>query len=84
MSQYQFDKSVVFIAFSAEEVGLVGSSAYAAKAKQQKMEIEAVLNNDIIGNDVAGNGQSANNRVRPSPRDRRTPPLARWPAIPRR
>jgi acetylornithine deacetylase/succinyl-diaminopimelate desuccinylase-like protein len=64
MSQYEFDKSVVFIAFSAEEVGLVGSSAYAAKATQQKMQIEAVLNNDIIGNDIAGNGRSANNRLR--------------------
>jgi len=63
MSQYEFDKSVVFIAFSAEEVGLLGSSAYAAKAKQDKMEIEAVLNNDIIGTDVAGNGRTANGHV---------------------
>ncbi len=28
------------------------------------MQIEAVLNNDIIGSDVAGNGQSATNVVR--------------------
>ena len=81
MSQYEFDKSVVFIAFSAEEVGLFGSQAYAGKARQEKMQIEAVLNNDIIGNDVAGNGRSANNRVRvfsEGPEDSPSRSLARY------
>ena len=81
MSQYEFDKSVAFIAFSAEEVGLLGSQAYAAKAKQEKMEIEAVLNNDIIGNDIAGNGRSANNRLRvfsEGPEDSPSRSLARY------
>jgi hypothetical protein len=64
MSQYQFDKTLVFIAFAAEEVGLTGSQTYAAMAKQTGMQIEAVLNNDIIGSDVAGNGQSATNVLR--------------------
>jgi hypothetical protein len=81
MSQYEFDKSVVFIAFSAEEVGLVGSAAYAARARQEKMEIEAVLNNDIIGNDVAGDGRSTNGRVRvfsEGPEDSLSRSLARY------
>ena len=64
MSQYQFDKTIVFIAFAAEEIGLSGSQAYAAMAKQTGMQIEAVLNNDIIGSDVAGNGRSARNVLR--------------------
>src|SRR5207249_12071146 len=64
MSKYEFGKSIVFIAFSPEEVGLHGSRAYAATAREQKMAIEAVLNNDIIGSDVSGNGRSANGRVR--------------------
>jgi hypothetical protein len=64
MSQYQFDKTIVFIAFAAEEVGLSGSQTYAAMAKQAGMQIEAVLNNDIIGSDVSGNGQSATNVLR--------------------
>ena len=42
--------------FAAEEIGLNGSKAYAAKAKEDKMQIEGVLNNDIIGSDVSGNG----------------------------
>lgn len=81
MSQYEFDKSIVFIAFSAEEVGLLGSQAYATKARQEKMQIEAVLNNDIIGTDVAGNGRSANNHVRlfsEGPEDSPSRSLARY------
>ncbi len=54
MSGYQFDKTVVFVAFAAEEVGLSGSQVYAAQAKKDGMQIEAVLNNDIIGSDVSG------------------------------
>ena len=57
MSRYEFDKSIMFIAFSAEEVGLLGSKAYAAEAKEKKIAIEAVLNNDIIGSTVSGNGR---------------------------
>ena len=64
LSQYHFDKTLLFIAFAAEEVGLSGSQTYAAMAKQTGMQIEAVLNNDIIGSDVAGNGQSATNVLR--------------------
>lgn len=58
MSQYSFEKSIVFIAFGGEEIGLVGSSLYAAKAKENKDEIEAVLNNDIVGVSVAGDGHA--------------------------
>jgi hypothetical protein len=64
MSQHQFDKSIVFIAFAGEEIGLAGSQAYAAMAKQTGMQIEAVLNNDIIGSEVSGNGRSSSNVVR--------------------
>jgi hypothetical protein len=64
MSGYQFDKTIVFVAFAAEEVGLSGSQIYAAQAKQDGMQIEAVLNNDIIGSDVSGNGRSATNVLR--------------------
>jgi hypothetical protein len=63
MSQYTFDKSIIFITFAAEEIGLNGSKAFAAKARQEKMQIEGVLNNDIIGSDISGNGMSANNHL---------------------
>ena len=64
MSQYHFDKTVIFVAFAAEEIGLSGSQIYADMAKKTGMQIEAVLNNDIIGNDVAGNGRSSSNVLR--------------------
>jgi hypothetical protein len=81
MSQYQFDKSIVFIAFAAEEIGLNGSKNFADEAKEKKMVIEAMLNNDIIGTDVAGNGSTANGRVRvfsESPEDSPSRALARY------
>ena len=63
MSQYKFEKTIVFVAFAGEEIGLVGASLMAEKAKTEKQQIEAVLNNDIIGNDVGGDGQTANRLV---------------------
>ena len=63
MSQYEFDKTLVFIAFAGEEQGLVGSTLEATKAKEDKTEIEAVLNNDIIGTDITGNGRSDSSSV---------------------
>ncbi len=81
MSQYDFDKSIVFVAFAAEEIGLNGSKNYADEAKAKNMTIEAMLNNDIIGTDVSGNGSSANNRVRlfsEGPEDSPSRALARY------
>jgi hypothetical protein len=81
MSHYEFDKTIVFIAFAGEEVGLSGSQTYAAMAKQTGMQIEAVLNNDIIGSDVAGNGESATHVLRvfaAGPEDSPTRELARY------
>ncbi|MDQ6705305.1 MAG: M20/M25/M40 family metallo-hydrolase [Acidobacteriota bacterium] len=64
MSQYEFAETVVFVAFAGEEQGLIGSSLYASKAKEQNQTIDAVLNNDIIGGARAGNGFIDNDRVR--------------------
>jgi hypothetical protein len=81
MSGYQFDKTIVFVAFAAEEVGLSGSQVYAKQAKQDGMQIEAVLNNDIIGSDLSGNGRSTTNVLRvfsASPDDSVARELARY------
>jgi hypothetical protein len=63
MSQYEFDKTLVFIAFAGEEEGLVGSTLEAEKMKAEKVDIEAVLNNDIIGTAESGNGRSDSSSV---------------------
>ena len=81
MSQYRFEKTIVFIAFAGEEIGLVGSSLYSAKAKEHKDEIEAVLNNDVIGVAVAGDGHAENGVVKvysEEPADSTSRELARY------
>jgi hypothetical protein len=64
MSQQEFDKTLVFAIFSAEEQGLVGATLHAQTAKAEKRRIEAVLNNDIMGSDLAGNGFRATHAIR--------------------
>ena len=54
LSRYRFRKTIVFIAFAGEEVGLVGSTRYAARARAANDRIEAVFNNDIVGANVVG------------------------------
>ncbi|MFC2101422.1 M28 family peptidase [Bacteroidota bacterium] len=49
LSQFEFDKSIVFCTFSAEEVGLVGSEYYASNAQSQGMDILGYFNFDMIG-----------------------------------
>jgi len=49
LSKYKFPATIVFLAVAGEEQGLYGSAHYAAAAKAAKLDIEAVLNNDIVG-----------------------------------
>lgn len=55
-SGLEFDATLVFVGFVAEEEGLVGASLHAAKAEREGWRIDAVFNNDIIGNSLGGNG----------------------------
>ena len=55
-SGLDFDATLVFVGFVAEEEGLVGASLHAAKAEREGWVIDAVFNNDIIGNTLGGNG----------------------------
>ena len=49
MSKQSFPSTVVFVAVSGEEQGLLGATYMAEKAKKENWNIEAVLNNDIMG-----------------------------------
>ncbi len=64
LSQYEFPHTLVFIAFAGEEQGLVGSTLLAAKARQQNWQIDALLNNDIVGNSSGGDGLVDNHTLR--------------------
>ena len=57
MSQHSFDATIKFITVAGEEEDLYGSAHFAKVAKQQHMDIEGMLNNDIIGSDTGPNGQ---------------------------
>jgi hypothetical protein len=51
LSQLKFPATIIFLTVAGEEQGLNGSSHFAAMAKEQGWNIEAVLNNDIVGGD---------------------------------
>jgi hypothetical protein len=55
-SGIDFDATLVFMCHAGEEQGLVGARLHAQRAVAEKIPIEAVLNNDIVGNDKGGNG----------------------------
>jgi len=49
MSKRAFPATVIFVAVSGEEQGLLGSTYLANRAKKEGWNIEAMLNNDIVG-----------------------------------
>ncbi|TKK70806.1 M20/M25/M40 family metallo-hydrolase [Ilyomonas limi] len=49
MSKRSFPATIIFVAVSGEEQGLLGSTYMANKAKKDTWNIQAVLNNDIVG-----------------------------------
>ena len=51
LSRHRFPATIVFLAVAGEEEGLYGSAHFAQMAKAQGWDIEAALNNDIVGGD---------------------------------
>ncbi|MEJ7627086.1 MAG: M20/M25/M40 family metallo-hydrolase [Ferruginibacter sp.] len=49
MSKNAFPATIIFVAVSGEEQGLLGAYFMASKARRDSLQIEAVLNNDIMG-----------------------------------
>ena len=55
LSQYEFEYSIVYCCFAAEEVGLYGSKTYANYCKEQEMDIIGYFNIDMSGYLKPGN-----------------------------
>ena len=55
-SGVEFDATLVFICWAGEEQGLIGSAAHAQKIAAEKVVVEAMISNDIVGNSHGGNG----------------------------
>jgi len=51
LSKMKFPATIVFLAVAGEEQGLNGSRHFAKMAKDAGWDLEAVLNNDIVGGD---------------------------------
>jgi hypothetical protein len=51
LSKVKFPATIIFLTVAGEEQGLNGSSHFAKMAKDQSWDLEAVLNNDIVGGD---------------------------------
>jgi hypothetical protein len=51
LSKLKFPATIIFLTVAGEEQGLNGSHHFAEMAKQQGWDVEAALNNDIVGGD---------------------------------
>ena len=49
MSKQKFDATIIFMTVAGEEQGLLGSTQFAKEAVENKMDIEGMFTNDIIG-----------------------------------
>jgi hypothetical protein len=63
MSKQSFPATILFVAFSGEEQGLLGAEYMAAKMKEQQIELEALLNNDIMGSNHSNGTNIINNTM---------------------
>jgi hypothetical protein len=63
LSKMKFPATIVFLTVAGEEQGLNGSRHFAKMAKEQGWNLEAVLNNDIVGGDKGAEQDHAVVRV---------------------
>jgi Zn-dependent M28 family amino/carboxypeptidase len=64
LSKHKFPATLVFAVLSGEEQGLLGGKVLADYATTQGWDVEADLNNDIVGNSHGLNGVMDNTHVR--------------------
>lgn len=64
LSQYQFAGSIAFVGLSGEEQGLNGGAILARHIIEEGWNLDAVLNNDMIGNITGVNGVTNNTTAR--------------------
>ena len=59
LSQYQFNRTIKFVTFSGEEIGLRGSRAYVEELYENDTDILVEFNADMIGHAVTSEGGKA-------------------------
>lgn len=63
MSKHKFPCTIVFMAVQGEEQGLIGARHMAEKMKTNKVNLIAMLNNDIVGNSIASETGDKNDKT---------------------
>jgi hypothetical protein len=63
LSKMKFPATIIFLTVAGEEQGLNGSKHFAQMAKREGWNIEAVLNNDIVGGDRSPQQDASEVRV---------------------
>ena len=63
LSKLKFPATIIFLTVAGEEQGLYGSAHFAQMARQLQWNIEAVLNNDIVGGNKDADQDSSTVRV---------------------
>ncbi|MBC6982885.1 M28 family metallopeptidase [Caulobacter sp. 17J80-11] len=64
LSKHKFPATIVYAALSGEEQGLLGGKVLADYARAQGWQVQANLNNDIVGNSHGQSGVTDNTHVR--------------------
>jgi hypothetical protein len=64
MSKHKFDATIIFMTVAGEEQGLLGSTYFVEQAKAEEMNIEAMLNNYIVGGTLSFKNASDRQSVR--------------------
>ena len=64
LSQHRFPGTIIYAGLSGEEQGLFGGQIMAETARDEGWDIEAVLNNDMIGNSCGIDGVCDNTSAR--------------------
>jgi hypothetical protein len=65
LSKLRFPATIVYVTVAGEEQGLIGSAHLAHLAREEGWDLEAVLNNDIVGgNTTPGDALQLKDRVR--------------------
>jgi hypothetical protein len=76
-----FDATLVFACWAGEEQGSYGSAAHAQRLAKEKVVVDAMMSNDIVGNSRGGNGVADAGSVRVysvGPEDSTSRALARY------
>ena len=64
MSKMKFDATIMFMTVAGEEQGLLGANHFVKEAVKKKLDIEAMLTNDIIGGAKKFKDRADRNSVR--------------------